>query len=232
MPEHSSGCSEWQTVEHALAYLSRADKLPHRSEAERVLLDQIPPKAKRVIDLGTGDGRTLALVKMALPDVEGVALDFSDTMLEQARRRFGSDQRVKTVKHDLSLPIASLGLGCFDAVVSSLAIHHLVDERKKLLYGEVFQLLNSGGVFCNLDRVSSPSLNLHLKFLSQIGMLPENEDPSNKLLDVETQLEWLRETGFVDVDCCWKWLELALLVGSKPVTSGKRPTNHIGKNSP
>jgi tRNA (cmo5U34)-methyltransferase len=32
----------------------------------------------------------------------------------------------------------------------------------------------------------------------------EDEDPSDGLLDIETQLGWLRELGFDDVDWYWK----------------------------
>lgn len=205
---------EWKSVDHALAYLARADKLPHRTEAEKVLFEQIPPEAKRILDLGTGNGRLLALVRIGKPNSEGVALDYSEPMLKEARKRFAADPNVKVIRHDLSVPLPP-ELGKFDAVVSSLAIHHCTHARKRKLFQEIFDLLNSKGVFCNLEHVASPTEALHVKFLSLVGQTPETEDKSNKLLDVETQLKWLRKIGFTDVDCHWKWLEVALLVGVK-----------------
>ena len=75
-------------------------------------------------------------------------------------------------------------------------------------------------MFCNLEHVASARPpRLHAEFLQAISCA--DEDPSNKLLDVETQLAWLREIGFVDVDCHWKWCVLALLAGVKPSISDR-----------
>ena len=208
---------EWTTAEHALRYLARADAYPRRAEGEGALLEQVPGDARRVLDLGTGDGRLLSLISRDRPGVVGMGLDFSDPMLQAAHERFADDRRITLIKHDLAEPLPALGR--FDVVVSSFAIHHLEHERKRSLYGEVFELLESGGVFANLEHVASPTKRLHVAFFAAIGEPLEDEDPSDRLLDVETQLGWLRELGFDDVDCYWKWLEMALLVGVKPAGS-------------
>jgi tRNA (cmo5U34)-methyltransferase len=208
---------EWTTAEHALRYLARADTYPHRTEGEGVLLEQMPLNARRILDLGTGDGRLLALVQVDRREMFGVGLDFSEVMLEAARKRFADDERIELVRHDLAEPLPALGR--FDVVVSSFAVHHLEHERKRALYGEVFDLLEPGGLFANLEHVASATHRLHLAFFAAIGEPLEDEDPSDRLLDVETQLGWLRELGFDEVDCYWKWLEMALLVGVKPIGS-------------
>ena len=205
---------EWTTAEHVCRYLTRADEYPRRAEGERVLLEHVPRGAPRILDLGTGDGRLLAMLQADRPRMLGVGLDFSELMLDAARERFAGDERIEIVEHDLAEPLPAVGR--FDAVVSSMAIHHLEHERKRSLYAEVFELLEPGGGFANFEHVASPSERLHLAFYAAIGEPLEDEDPSDRLLDVETQLAWLRDIGFVDVDCYWKWLEMALLIAVKP----------------
>jgi len=153
---------EWTTAEPVERYLQRADQFPRRGEGESVVLGLVPAGACRVLDLGTGDGRLLALLQRDRAEMHGVGLDLSKIMLRAAARRFAGDGRVELVEHDLVDEI--LTLGRFDAV----------------------------------------------------GELLEHEDPSDRLLDVETQLSWLREIGFDDVDCYWKWRELAVLAAIKP----------------
>jgi tRNA (cmo5U34)-methyltransferase len=210
--------NEWNTSEHALEYLARADAVQHRGEGEAVLLELLPERVGRVLDVGAGDGRLLQVVTRARPTATGVALDLSPTMLSGARRRFEDEESVEVLEHDLNHPLPAMAT--FDVVVSSIAIHHLAHERKRTLYTEIFDLLEPGGVFLNLERVASPTPNLRRRFRMAMGHDHEADhdadDTSDRPLDLETQLFWLREIGFADVDCYWKWLELALFGGMRP----------------
>jgi len=207
--------NRWVDAEHARAYLGARDEIPYRAQGMTALAEFLPAGVERVLDLGTGDGVTLALVRELRPGVGGIAADFSAEMLALARERFVADDGIEVVDHDLDRPLPA-GWGTFDLVVSSFAIHHLADARKRALYGEVRDRLRPGGTFLNLEHVASPTTALHADFLAALGIDSADDDPSNLLAPVGEQLAWLRAAGFEDVDCHWKWRELALLAGSQP----------------
>ena len=99
----------WTSADHALKYLGHADTIPHRTEGERALLEYLSGTRRRVLDLGSGDGRLLRLVKLAHPDARFTALDFSPTMLDRLHaslrrrddryRRAQYGRRAATARH-------------------------------------------------------------------------------------------------------------------------------------
>ena len=94
--------NEWKTPAHVNRYLALADSVGRRAEGEGVLSEQVPRDARRILDIGTGDGRLLALLHTDRPEILGVGLDYSDLMLEAAGTRFAGDDRIELVKHDLA----------------------------------------------------------------------------------------------------------------------------------
>jgi tRNA (cmo5U34)-methyltransferase len=170
-----------------------------------MLLSALPPHIRRFVDLGTGDGRLLALVRSRYVEAVGIGLDSSVPMLERAQERFAGDPYAELLDHDLSGPLPEMGV--VDAFVSGLALHHLEDERKQELFGEVLARLTPGGVFANLDLVRSASSRLHERFRREIGRV--KDDPTDRLAELGEQIGWLREVGFSEVDCHFKWLELS-----------------------
>lgn len=200
---------EWGDPGRVAEYLSR--EIPHRAIAEEMLLEALPSRIERVLDLGTGDGRLLAAIRDRYRDALAVGIDTSEPMLARAADRFEADPLVEFRTHDLAVPFA--GMGPLDAVVSGLAIHHLEDERKGELFEEIHTLLTPGGVFANLDLVASASSRLHERFRREIGRT--QDDPTDRLADLSDQMGWLRNAGFTEVDCHFKWLELSLVVAVK-----------------
>lgn len=200
----------WGSGERVTRYLEQMGALPHRREAEEALLEQLPPNCRRVLDLGTGDGHLIALVRSCRPEVACVGIDYSEAMLAVARERFVGED-VELVCRDLASPLPDLGR--FDAIITSFATHNLQPAGQRKLYEGVFERLMPGGVFCNLEHVGSPTRRLHDAFYRRISAVTEFDHRSHSPLAVSEHLQWLRELEFDDVDCYWKWLELALVVG-------------------
>jgi len=233
----------WKDPEVAKAFLTeRSLLIPDRQRQVEVLLRVIRfhrPAPGRVLDLGTGDGIFLTTLLEAFPTASGVAVDFSPLMLEQARQKLAKfGQRAAVVEADLQTPAWKNSLtGPFDGIVSGFAIHHLPDERKRELYREIYGLLGQNGVFLNAEHVASASPAIEQIFNDAMSehlyqrrrekgenvtledvrrdYVQRLDGPANILALVEDQCRWLREIGFRDVDCFWKYFELAIFGGVK-----------------
>ena len=212
---HTSGAgspspASWSDPDRVDRYLARVGEVTPRAAGEEVLVSVLPESPHSVLDLGCGDGRLAALVLEHRPSVQSVvAVDSSPTMLGHAHRRFADDHRVDVRAWQLEDPLTDLG--SFDVVVAGLSIHHVDDQRKRGLFGEIARQLTDGGVFANLEVVASATPELHRQFLDLIGR--PDDDPEDRLAAVEDQLLWMREAGLTQVDCLWRWRGFALLVG-------------------
>ena len=203
----------WKDQTTVDEYTGRIGRLAARRAGENELAEALPSTVTRALDLGCGDGRLLDLVLAARPEAtEGIGIDSSPPMLDLARTRFASDDRVTIVEGDLQQPIS--GHGSFDVIVSGFAIHHLSHDRKRSLFVEMAEALRPGGVFANLEVVACATPELQEEFQRRIGR-PDG-DPDDILAPVEDQLAWMRAAGFTHVDCQWRWRGFALLVGRTP----------------
>jgi len=239
----SGSADVWQRPDVAHGFLDeRSLALPYRAEQLEVvlrLLRHAGTPIRRVLDLGCGDGVILETVLRAVPEASGVGLDFSEPMLERARQRLeGLGPRLELVRGDLrDTAWQRRASGPFDAVVSGFAIHHLPDGRKRALYAEIYERLAPGGAFVNCEHVASPTPEVEAMFdeanaehlwnqrrrrgedvtFDEVHReyLTRPDRAANILAPVETQVAWLREIGFHNADCFWKWFELAIFGGYK-----------------
>jgi len=193
---------------------------------------------RRFLDLGCGDGVLAFAVLERFPEAQAVLVDFSVPMLDAARQRFAdraSPVRFVNADYGVSAWISEIaGSAPFEAIVSGYSIHHQSDPRKMEIYREIFDLLQPGGIFLNVEHVSSASpwvasvhdelfvdhLHLHHADKSRREVAEtyyrRPDKAANILAPVETQCQWLREIGFADVDCYLKIFELAVFGGRRP----------------
>ncbi|MDQ3674272.1 MAG: class I SAM-dependent methyltransferase [Gemmatimonadota bacterium] len=206
------------------------------------LLDATRQPITRFLDLGSGSGLLAIAILTRRPDAKATLVDFSEPMMEAARDLLGEDASLPSfVLADLNSPDWALSVvddGPYDAIVSGFAIHHLAHSRKATLYQEILPLLRPGALFVNVEHVASGSPWVeHVWDDAMIDSLTEYHERqrtgqqrstierdyrqrpdqhANELAPVEEQLTWLRDAGFADVDCFFKYFELAVIGGRRP----------------
>jgi tRNA (cmo5U34)-methyltransferase len=190
-----------------------------------------------VIDLGCGTGTIAKRIKDNYPRARLTCVDIAGEMLRVAESKLGTG---KDVRYQLANFEVYEFDATYDAVVSSLALHHLITDNDKIVfYRKIFECLSPDGLFYNADVVlgSSPRLQEHYIakwrefMLRQIPAeeiehkwLPKyyDEDRPAVLID---QLHWLREIGFAQIDVLWKYYNFAVYGGRKPSIPGPTRKN-------
>lgn len=204
--------------------------IPRYEEMMDVLLSCLSIEREggaRVIDLGCGTGNLSQRLLDRHPNVDLTCLDMTESMLDQARERMKGHANVRYVLSDL---YEFKFDGPYDAVISSLALHHLItDQDKRSLYKGIFEGLSPGGLFLNADLVLGADEDLQRKYMEKwtefmyLGLPQEevdgsllsrhySEDSPAKLTD---HLRWLEEGGFRSVDVMWKYYNFAVFGGRR-----------------
>ncbi|MEK6591153.1 MAG: class I SAM-dependent methyltransferase [Nitrospinota bacterium] len=180
-----------------------------------------------ILELGTGTGTLTEMVLSSYPRAQLTGIDLTDEMLLQA------EEKLKRFKNRFILmrgDFSAITLNSnYDAVISSLSIHHLTPDSKKKLYKKIYKYLKKGGVFINADMVKSESQSIHALYMKlwkdfmRAGKVDEEYMKRRfegvKKVDIydtaEDQLSWLKKAGFEDVDVFWKYWNFAIFGGFK-----------------
>jgi tRNA (cmo5U34)-methyltransferase len=208
----------------------------HRVAQRRMMADLLPFGDEPVtfLDLGAGTGAASRAILARHPRSSAVLADFSAQMMRAGEPQMAQFAgRYRTVEFDM------LGSAWpeeipeqFDAIVTSMCVHHLPDERKRSLFAEAFGRLVPGGWYLNYDPVAAPDQAIEQAW----ERVADREDPEAAIkrqrwtpeqharwqnhvryvIPLDRQLGYLREAGFAGIDVYWKKLENVIYGGYRP----------------
>ena len=180
--------------------LIRAE-VPRYDEMQEHLAWSLTGQVQRVLDLGTGTGRTAQAVLQRFPNSSVVLVDQSPEMLAMATRSLSVDRVEQTIVGDL---LDALPDGPFDAAVSALAVHHLNAAAKRRLFTRLRSTVGPGGRFVMADVVVPDDPT------DAVTPIAPPVDQPDRVKDL---ISWLGAAGW-DASCTWSWKDLAIIVAA------------------
>jgi SAM-dependent methyltransferase len=234
-----TNASVWQSAEAVQAWAAEASRTEAHRQFHRRLLAWLLPFASSqeftFADLGAGTGAASRVILAEYPNSTAVLADFSAEMMGAAEREMQPFAgRYRFAEFDMAAggdwPDA-IG-SALDAVVTSMCVHHLPDERKRGLFAEIFDHLIPGGWYLNYDPVGAPD-PVAAAAWERAG---DRDDPGaaarrqhrtpvdqarwenhvRYIIPLAPQLDYLRAAGFEGIDVYFKQLEHVIYGGRRP----------------
>lgn len=228
---HTDGL-RWSESESEIFLTHGESFTPCRETQFRIILSLLPfDQPARIAELGAGSGALASYLLAKKPDVSIVALDKSPAMLaELARLQAEHHQRISIQQFDLAASEWRPTLWSRNCVISSLALHHLTHNEKRLLFRDVFGNISDAGRFIIADiiepRTDVARKNYAVQWdeavqkssVERFGddraftefvrlqwnhFSDPNPDPVDMPAPLLDQLDWLTEAGFHNIDVHW-----------------------------
>jgi tRNA (cmo5U34)-methyltransferase len=168
-----------------------------------------------VVDLGAGTGALAAAVLEGLPDARVQLVDVDPNMLDAAAARCAAHAG----RFDVRLGRFQEGLPRCDAVVATLALHHVADTgEKRDLYRAILEALEPGGLVVVGDLLIHPEgrerrqmLRDWYAHMAAHGITEQEADghfaqwaEEDTYVPLVEELGLIREAGFPRPDCFWR----------------------------
>lgn len=186
-----------------------------------------PDQEIQVLDLGSGTGLMASLVASTFPKAEITLFDVAGKMLEEARKRLSCHSNTFSFKvTDYAQPNAFDH--DYDLIISSLSIHHLTAQEKEILFKSIYDHLKTGGIFINADQVLGETDEIEKRYretwVRQVkarGVTDEELQAAfermeeDKMSTLTSQMQWLKNIDFTDVNCWYQNYSFAVYSGTK-----------------
>ncbi|MBF0553791.1 MAG: methyltransferase domain-containing protein [Nitrospirae bacterium] len=234
--------SKWADTDFSRDYLDKAEiYIAERSRMFSIVKSFYQhfvslDRPVNLLELGSGDGAlTYELLKSGRA-ARAVLVDGSGDMLNKAEarlREFDIEKQFLHCSFGELIREERLPAG-FDMVVSSLAIHHLTTDEKAALFNKIYQILAAGGYFVNIDVVIAPSDSIENWYMeiwkdwmcakqTALGVNDPVEDvikryknlEENKPDTLDSQQLMLKNAGFQEIDCYYKYGIFTIFGGRK-----------------
>lgn len=221
--------------------------IPSRDEIQHTIVDLIPAErdtALLAVELGVGAGWLSRAILEWFPAARIIGLDGSPAMLRETEARlapsFAGRFELRPFRLEDRSWLATIpdDVRCF---VSSLVIHHLDAEGKRVLYRDLYAHLAPGGAVLIADLVAprsawerrymaqqwdaevkrqslevTGSLDTYQQFVDDHSNIYHYPDPMDMPSSVPEHLHWLAEAGFVGANVFWERAGHAVYGGFKP----------------